>query len=135
MLAIEISGLPISTNASLMARGSRLIHTTAARNYRRDTTAAISRHLEALEGVEKMLEGWKGRELSLEIDLYGSWYTKKEKIKCCDCCNKEKLLVDSLFEALKVYDKEIDDCQLFSVNIRKITSDVEMTTIKLEVAI
>jgi len=136
MLSIIIPGIPISTNQSLCASHGRLVHTTKARDYRKHTEEAITKHLDKLgaDYLAVMLEGWHEKQLTMEIQLHGSWFTRSGSIRHTDAGNREKLLVDSLFSALKERDPTIDDSQIFNINIVKINNTEEETHLLLKIS-
>jgi Holliday junction resolvase RusA-like endonuclease len=68
------------------------------------------------------------KKLKVEVDIYEDWMTKKGEIKRTDLSNREKFLVDSVFEVLK-----LDDKQIFEHTMRKIQSDKEKFIIKIMV--
>lgn len=66
--------------------------------------------------------------LSVEIEIYGNFYTKAGKIRRRDI--DIKFLIDSIFEPFKV--NGVDDSQIFRyLNISKHNSDSEQTLIRI----
>jgi Holliday junction resolvase RusA-like endonuclease len=53
------------------------------------------------------IEEFKGERLSIVIEIYEQWLTKKGEIKRADISNKEKFCVDSVFLSLGLDDKQI----------------------------
>lgn len=66
--------------------------------------------------------------LKVTVDLYENWYTKKGTVKRVDAANREKFLIDSVFEGLL-----LDDKYIFEHTMRKIQSDEEKAVIAIEV--
>lgn len=66
-------------------------------------------------------------KLSVSVEIYEDWYTKKGLIKRKDVTNREKFLIDSVFEQL-----EIDDRRIFEYRTKKIQSEEEKAVIKID---
>ena len=75
---------------------------------------------------------WTGEvtpKLKIQIAIYENWLTKKGDVARKDISNREKFLMDSIFEAL-----EIDDKFIFSHTMVKIQSEeVEKAVVTIEV--
>ena len=67
-------------------------------------------------------------KLSVQVDIYEDWYTQQGEIKRKDIANREKFLIDSIFDGLK-----LDDKQIFEHKIKKIQSNTEKAIITIEV--
>ena len=67
------------------------------------------------------------KELKITVKIFEDWYTKKGDIKKKDISNREKFLIDSVFEGLG-----IDDKQIFEHNMIKVQSKDEKAEIILE---
>ena len=122
-MLIELQGLPVSTNASLMAQGNRLIHTSAARNYRKKAEQAIQnqleQHLRINPELENELEAMVNEPLFCEIRLFSNWITQKATIRKTDLANREKLCLDSLISVLNSNGYKIDDSQVYLLLMSK----------------
>ena len=55
------------------------------------------------EAVEKL----KNKELSLTVEIFEDWYTKKGAVRKKDLANREKFLIDSVFRSLGLDDSYI----------------------------
>jgi Holliday junction resolvase RusA-like endonuclease len=66
--------------------------------------------------------------LEVTIEIYEDWLTKKGEVKIKDLANREKFLIDSIFEALGVDDKFI-----FKHTMSKIQSNEEKAVVTIEV--
>lgn len=66
-------------------------------------------------------------ELQVEVEIHEDWYTKNMDIARKDVANREKFLIDSVFEAL-----EIDDKLIFKHTLKKIQDTEEFALIKIE---
>jgi len=55
--------------------------------------------------------------LSVSVKIYEDWYTKKGDVKRKDISNREKFLIDSIFDVL-----DIDDKMIFKHTMEKIQS-------------
>lgn len=49
----------------------------------------------------------RDKPLSIRVDIFENWFTKKGNVKKLDIANREKFLVDSVFKALGIDDKFI----------------------------
>ena len=67
------------------------------------------------------------QELKVTVEIHENWYTKKGTVKRKDVANREKFLIDSVFNALGMDDKFI-----FEHNIIKVQSENEFAIIKIE---
>lgn len=50
---------------------------------------------------------WHNRLLEVTVIIYENWFTKKDTIKKKDIANREKFIVDTVFEALCLDDAQI----------------------------
>ena len=66
-------------------------------------------------------------KLEVKIKIYENWYTKKGEIKRKDVSNREKFLIDSVFDALG-----IDDKFIFKSTMEKIQSEEEESIIEIK---
>ena len=64
--------------------------------------------------------------LKVTIQIHENWFTKKGDVARKDVANREKFLVDSVFEFLG-----IDDKYIFELTIKKIQSDEEFSIINI----
>lgn len=55
-------------------------------------------------------------ELKVIVKVYERWYNIDGSIKKKDIQNREKFLIDSVFKALDIDDKNIFDCRFIKVN-------------------
>ena len=67
------------------------------------------------------------KPLKVIIEIHEDWYTKKGDVKRKDVANREKFLIDSVFDALG-----IDDKFIFEHNIIKCQDSREFSMIKIE---
>lgn len=69
------------------------------------------------------------QKLKVRVEIHEDWFCKNGSVKRKDVANREKFLIDSVFNAL-----EIDDKFIFEHNIVKIQNkDHEFAIIKIEV--
>lgn len=66
-------------------------------------------------------------ELKVSVEIYENWYCTDGVVKKKDIANREKFLIDSVFEALN-----IDDKYIFENTFKKINSNVERAVITIE---
>lgn len=67
-------------------------------------------------------------ELNVNITIYSNWYNKNGTIKKRDIANLEKFITDSIFSNLE----DMDDSQIFNINLKKIQSDKEYTEVEIK---
>jgi len=65
--------------------------------------------------------------LKVEVEIHENWLTKKGEIKKKDISNREKFLIDSIFDALN-----IDDKFIFEQTMKKVQSEKEFAIIKIQ---
>lgn len=66
-------------------------------------------------------------ELSVNITIYSNWHNKDGSIKKRDIANLEKFITDSIFNNLE----EMDDSQIFEINLKKIQCVEEITEVEI----
>ena len=76
-----------------------------------------------LSGKENFLQ-----KLKVRVAIHENWYCKNGSVKRKDVANREKFLIDSVFEAL-----DIDDKMIFEHTMSKVQSNEEFALIKIEV--
>lgn len=67
------------------------------------------------------------QKLKVTVEVYEDWFTKKGVVKRKDVANREKFLIDSVFEALG-----LDDKMIFEHTMKKMQSEKEFSIIKIE---
>jgi len=83
---------------------------------------------EILEIVKKVKQPFNKKIfLKVNVKIYEDWFTKKGEIKRKDISNREKFLIDSIFEALG-----LDDKQIFIHTMKKKQSSKEYAEIIIE---
>lgn len=68
------------------------------------------------------------QKLKVTIEIHEDWYCKNLSVKKKDIANREKFLVDAIFDSLG-----LDDKFIFEESIKKIQSDEEKAIINIEV--
>ena len=68
----------------------------------------------------------EGKKLLVEVEVHEDWHTKAGLVKRKDIANREKFLIDSIFDAIGVDDKFI-----FEHIMRKIQSDEEKAIVRI----
>lgn len=66
--------------------------------------------------------------LKVNIAIYEPWYFKNGNVATKDLLNREKFLIDAVFEGLKIDDRFIWEC-----TFRKVDNDTEQAIINIEV--
>jgi len=72
------------------------------------------------------LKNFHDIKLSVTVEIYENWYTKKGAVKKKDVANREKFLIDSVFNALG-----LDDCFIFEHVMKKVQSEDEKAVITI----
>ena len=119
MIEIIIPFRTPSVNHLYWHRGNMKILTKEARELREKIKKIV---LDSIEGV--IFNDTK--EYEIVVEVHDNWYTKDGRIKKADLSNKEKFLVDSIFCAL-----EIDDKQIFKHTMIKKQSDKEFAVVTI----
>jgi len=101
-------------------RGFRKFLKPEAKKLREEITNLCKVRSEELERLWCM-------QLEVEVKIYENWFTTTGEIKRKDVANREKFLIDSVFNALG-----IDDKQIFKHTMKKVQSDEEFAIIKIE---
>jgi Holliday junction resolvase RusA-like endonuclease len=83
--------------------------------------------LEALNDID--ISQFKDKKLSVVIEIREKWIAKNGKIARIDVSNKEKFLVDSVFDALGLDDKQIFDHRMIKIH----HNEAESSIIKIDV--
>jgi Holliday junction resolvase RusA-like endonuclease len=68
----------------------------------------------------------KGVALKVDVEIHENWFTKDGSVKKKDISNREKFLIDAIFDALG-----IDDKFIFQNTMRKIQDTSEFAIIKI----
>jgi len=92
----------------------------------RELREYISKKVEGSIPKDK-LEQFKDVKLIVSVNIYENWLTKKGTVKKIDIANREKFLIDSVFNALG-----LDDCFIFEHIMRKVQSDEEKAAITIK---
>lgn len=69
------------------------------------------------------------KKLSIVVEIHENWFCKNGAIKKVDISNREKFLVDSVFNAIG-----LDDKQIFDHRMMKVQDDKEYSVIRIETA-
>ena len=95
-------------------RGNIKIMKSEAKEIRED----IERIIKTKEYSEER-KYFKDKKLAVIIEIYENWFNKDGTIKKKDIQNREKFLIDSVFKALNLDDKQIFDCRFIKRNSNK----------------
>lgn len=99
---------------------NRRILTKEARNLKKEIKELIVNQAFPLFSIDG--------KLKVKVDIYEDWYCENGSIKKKDLLNREKFLVDSVFEALGMDDKFI-----FEYQTKKIQSTKEKAIIEINI--
>lgn len=72
-------------------------------------------------------EKYNDKKLKVNVKIYENWFNKNGTIKKKDISNKEKFLIDSVFDGLG-----LDDKCIFKHQMIKIQSDKDYSIIKID---
>lgn len=67
------------------------------------------------------------RKLKVSVEIHENWHTKKNTVKKKDVANREKFLIDSVFDGLGA-----DDSYIFEHSMKKVQSHEEFAIIRIE---
>lgn len=85
-----------------------------------------------IDASSKDIDGWDKIKaeipLRVHVFIYENWYCKNGSVKRVDIANREKFLIDSVFDALG-----IDDKFIFSHTMTKLNSVNEYALIEISV--
>ncbi len=100
-------------------RGNMKIMTTEAKKLRKEISEIVSKCLN--DYVD-----WKDYKLKVVVEIHENWFCKNGSVARKDISNREKFLIDSIFNAL-----DIDDKFIFEHVSRKVQDEKEFTIIKI----
>ena len=80
-----------------------------------------------IKALDLDINSVKDKKLSVEVDIFEKWMTKKDTVARKDISNREKFLVDSVFMAL-----EIDDKFIWEHTMTKVQSNDEYFIIRIK---
>ena len=72
------------------------------------------------------IDEYRDKKLMVGVEIYEDWLTKKGEVKRKDVSNREKFLIDSVFDALG-----IDDKFIYSHTMSKVQSDKEFAIVRI----
>lgn len=101
-------------------RGNVKILTTKARNIRKEIEKIIDDVFtpEVFDIIQRF------GKIKLVVKIHEDWYTKKGDIKKKDISNREKFLIDSIFQSLN-----IDDKYIFEHTMKKVQDSREFVVV------
>ena len=106
-------------------------HLYGFRGYRKFLSAEGKEQREFIKRIVNLTKpncfNFESTKLIVDVDIYENWLTKKGLVARKDIANREKFLIDSVFQAL-----EIDDKYIFCHSMRKIQSSTEKAVIKIK---
>jgi Holliday junction resolvase RusA-like endonuclease len=137
-MLFELEGLPPSTNQSLTVANGRLIHSSTARSYRKNTELALQNQLDMQIKYNPLLcqeiRDMEGKPLFVVLKFYSDWSTKNAgTIRKVDVANREKLLLDSFVSVMNKNNYALDDSQIFCLVLQKVYGEEEKTVIEIEI--
>ncbi len=119
MIQIVIDRKTPTINHLYYHKGNIKVLSNEGREIRRYIEKKVSEQI-SHESVEKL----KNKKLSLTVEIFENWYTKKGTVRKKDLANREKFLIDSVFKSLG-----LDDSYIFKHVMFKIQSKEEKVTI------
>lgn len=123
-MKIKIPFKTITINHLYYHRGNMKILTTEAKRLRKKIEEIVQKPHITLSAIN-----FKEKEIKLKVlvEIHENWFCKNGSVKKKDLANREKFLIDSIFDALK-----IDDKFIFEHRMKKIQSEEEFAIIKIE---
>ena len=61
-------------------------------------------------------DDWKDKLLKVKVEIHENWWNKNNTVKKKDIANREKFLIDSIFQGLGLDDRFIWEHQLLKVD-------------------
>lgn len=127
MIEIKIPFKTPTINHLYWHRGNMKIMTKEARDLKEKIIAIVEKEVtkEQYENIAKM------GLLKVEVEIHENWWTKDGKnVKKKDISNREKFLIDSIFDAL-----DTDDRFIFEHTMRKVQSKEEFAVVRIKQAL
>jgi len=121
MIQIVIDRKTPTINHLYYHKGNIKVLSNEGREIRRYIEKKVSEQI-SRESVEKL----KNKKLSLKVEIFENWYTKKGKVRKKDLANREKFLIDSVFKSLG-----LDDSYIFEHTMFKIQGDEEKVKVTI----
>jgi len=121
MIKIKIPFKTPTINHLFWHRGNIKIMKTEAKKLREEIKEIIINQAFPLFAQEEV-------PLKVITEIHENWFTKKGLVKRVDVSNREKFLIDSVFDAIG-----IDDKFIFEHTMKKIQSDKEFAIVTIEV--
>ena len=121
----EFPFIPPSTNHIYMIVPKRMILNKQAKQVKQDINKIVQTQID-LDRIDLNSLMVEGRKFKVDIEFYTKWYNKNGTIKKRDVANREKLLIDSIFETLGIDDKSIWD-----INLKKIHDETDKTIVNI----
>ncbi len=82
---------------------------------------------EVIDALKIDSKPYQDKRLGLIIEIHENWFTKQNTVKRKDISNREKFLVDAVFQVL-----DIDDKFIFNHQMIKVQDQEEYSLIKIE---
>lgn len=123
MITIKIPFKTPTINHLYWHRGNMKIMTTEAKKLRKKINEIVWAGLNEWDPLD-----YVNKKLKIEVEIHENWLTKKGEVKKKDILNREKFLIDSIFNSLSdLY----DDKFIFEHTMKKIQSEEEFAIIKI----
>ena len=100
-------------------RGNMKIMKTEAKKLREEIKKIVQSDTSGLYDIQDC-------KLSVQCEIHENWFTKKGDVARKDIANREKFLIDSVFDGLG-----IDDKFIFEHKFTKIQNDQEFALVKI----
>lgn len=121
MIKIIINKRTPSINHLYHQHGFRKFLSKEAKELRNYIESKVSEQVS-----KKDIKEYKDKELKVVLEIYENWYTKKGTVYRKDLGNKEKFIIDSVFNKL-----EIDDKFIFNMTMIKVDSKQDKTILTI----
>lgn len=116
VIRIEIPFKTPSVNHLYFNWKNRRILTKEARLLKQQIKELVDKQV-SLDEYESIAEMGS---LAVSVKIYEDWFTKKNTVKRTDIANREKFLIDAVFDAL-----DSDDRYIFEHSMEKVQSEEE----------
>ena len=132
MITFTINESPVSINKLyFQPRGAKFkVLTPIGRAFKEKVYECICNSLSSSDST--ILANFEGMKLEAELTYNSNWFNKDGSIKKKDITNYEKAVMDSLFDAFKQKNLNIDDSQIFRFIMVKNESKDESINITLK---
>ncbi len=125
MIQIVIDRKTPTINHLYYHKGNIKVLSNEGREIRKYIEEKVSKQI-SHESVEEV----KNKKISLKVEIFENWYTKKGTVRKKDLANREKFLIDSIFKSLGLDDSYIFEHTMFKIQSKEEKSVVNILLLK-----